>query len=275
MLKKRVFTVFILIQCCLSSSEMAIPGLNQNFFSLDELPSDGKIEIKVGDKTESLELGKNKSQYAMGLFFSKKHLPEKFFKSLGDRQALQIAFGNRGSSSGEFMSQFGSLHIKLNRFPTATPSRIKMHDTLQHKREKSDSAFLIFNSSQSRFTAEEQEKLKTTFFSESGDITLNTSEAPQSVWVKHDGQRLAFKRQLLQVTLVATLGTPFNHEKGQVTGTFKTPVYWPASPEASAWMNKLTQSQLERAPEITPPEQAPRSLASPEDPQRAKRISTE
>lgn len=273
MLKKRFFIFFILIRSWLSFSEMAIPGLNQNFFSLDELPSDGKIEIKMGDKTESLDLGKNQSQYAMGLFFSRKHLPEKFFKSLGDRQALQIAFGNRGSSSGELMSQFGSLHIKLSRFPTATPTRIKMHDTLQYKKEKSDSAFLIVNSSQSRFTAEEQEKLKTTFFSESGDITLTTSDAPQSVWVKHDGQRLAFKRQLLQVTLVATLGTPFNNEKGQVTGTFKSPVYWPASAEASAWMKKLTQTQLERAPEITPLEQAPRSLASPEDPQKTKKIS--
>lgn len=251
--------------------EVPVPGNSSGFISVADLENSGRLELKMGEKTETLEFGKDKPAYAMGLFFSKNNLPRAFAKTMGDNQILQIAFGNRNTSAPDLITQFGALTLKLEALPTTTALAIPFQDTSKPDKDPGASAFLILNSNQMRFSQEDQEKLKTTHFSESGELTLRPVDKPQKTLIPISGKRLSFKRGTFSLTIDTKMGSPFTNDKGSIKGSIELPVYLPQSDEANSFISELAETSLDKNPEISPPKQAPRTLASPEERLKVKK----
>jgi len=256
----------------LSLAEVSLPLKNSGFFSIEDLPGEGKIEFKIGEQTEVVELGKDKTQYGMGIVFSQKNLPESFNRGLGKLQLIQIALGNRGKQPGDSVTQFGAFMLRTDRIPTNTMIKLPLLDSGKADREPVPGGFIIFNSSQFKMGIEDQEKLKTTFFSERGEITLVPSGTAESLMIRKEGyKKLPFKRQMMDLIVEAQLGTPFSSEKGTLKGTVKFPLYWPSGEDADSFVSKLAQESLERHPEIGPEGEATRGLASPSSPKKNRK----
>ncbi|MFM8268815.1 MAG: hypothetical protein ACKN9V_01390 [Pseudomonadota bacterium] len=255
----------LLLVVQMSFGEVPLPGQSNGFISVDELENSGQLEFKLGEKTEKFEFGKGKPHYAMGLLFSRKNLPDSFVKTIGTNQILQIAFGNRIDSAPDLITQFGSLTLKIEELPSSTPVKVPFQDMTKADKDLGQSAFLIMNSSQMRFSLDDQEKLKTTLFSESGELGLTTIEKAQKISLPNTGKRLSFKRSTVAITVDATIGTPFSGTKGSLKGIIQIPVFWPQGTEANAFVADLAETSLDKNPEISPPKTAPRTLASPEE----------
>jgi hypothetical protein len=252
-------------------AEVPLPGQSSSFISIETLENSGQLEFKVGEKTEIFEFGKGKPHYAMGLVFSRKNLPSSFAKSIGQNQIVQIALGNRSTSAPDLITQFGSLTLKIEELPSSDVLKIAFQDTSKAEKDQGQSAFLILNSSQMTFSQEDQEKLKSTHFSETGEVTVTPSKTVEKVSLPNGTKKLSFKRKNLSLNIDAKLGTPFSGEKGSLKGTVQIPVFWPQGTEADAFVAELAESSLDKNPEISPPKEAPRTLASPEETLKPKR----
>lgn len=258
----------VLFVACFSSlffAESPTPLKSVELFSIEQISGEGKVDFKLNDQTEVIEFGKDKSHYGLGLVFTQKNLPDTYKKSIGNFQVIQIALGNRGTASSELMPQFGALTLKVSKIPTLRSIKIKIQDTQKADKQKEESGFVVFNSSQMKFSNDEQEKLKNTFFSDSGEITLSPIGNMERVLVKSEGKSLSFRRQMMSLGIQAQVSSPFNTVKGKLSGTVQFPIYWAIEKESEKLVSELAQKSLDRNPEIIPPEQAPRTIASPDD----------
>jgi hypothetical protein len=269
-MKKLLFFILVLAFQGIFAG-VPLPGQASGFISIETLENSGQLEFKVGEKTELFEFGKGKPHYAMGLVFSRKNLPSSFANSIGKNQIIQIALGNRNATAPDLITQFGSLTLKIEDFPGTDALKVTFQDTSKAEKDQGQSAFLILNSSQMTFSQEDQEKLKSTYFSESGEIVVTPSNAVEKISLPNGTKKLSFKRKNFSLTLDAKLGTPFSGGKGSVKGTFQIPVFWPHGTEADAFVSELAESSLDKNPEISPPKEAPRTLASPEETLKPKR----
>lgn len=267
----RMFFLVLLALVRVGFSEVPLPGQSGNFFSIEDLDNSGQLEFKMGDKVETLEFGKGKAHYGMGLVFSRKNLPRSFVKTIGKNEILQIAFGNRNTASPDLITQFGSLSLKLEELPSQAMLKLSFQDTSKADKDQGPSAFLILNSPQMTFSQEDQEKLKTTVFSESGEISLTPKDAIEKISISNAGKRLSFRRRSISLDIDAKVGTPFSGSKGSLKGTLQIPVFWPHGTEADAFVAELAETSLDKNPEISPPKIAPRTLASPEESLKPKR----
>jgi hypothetical protein len=269
-MKKNLIFIFVLVFQC-AFAEVPLPGQSSNFISIETLENSGQLEFKVGEKTETFEFAKGKPHYAMGLVFSRKNLPSSFAKTIGKNQIIQFAFGNRNASAPDLITQFGSLTLRIEEFPTSKALKLPFQDITKADKDQGQSAFLILNSSQMTFSQEDQEKLKSTHFSESGEVGVTPSTTSDKISIPNSGKKLSFKRRNLTLTIDAKLGTPFSGEKGTLKGTLQIPVFSPQGSEADAFVAELAETSLDTNPEISPPKEAPRSLASPEETLKPKR----
>ena len=263
-MKKSIFFL-VLLTVQTAFCEVPLPGKSAGFISVDNLENNGQLEFKMGEKTEVLEFGKDKAQYGMGLFFSRSNLPPTFLKSINNNQILQITFGNRNTSAPDLVTQFGALTVKLDQLPSVTALKMPFQDTTIADKDTGQSAFVILNSSEMRFSQEDQEKLKTTHFSESGELTLTPSDKVEKVSIPVGGKKMAFRRGAFTLSIDAKMGTPFSNEKGTLKGSIEIPVFWPNGTEANAFVAELAETSLDKNPEISPPKEAPRTLASPQE----------
>jgi len=248
-----------------------LPGQSAKFPSIDNIENSGQLQLKVGDKTETFEFEKDKPHYAMGLVFSRKNLPSSFAKTIEKNQIIQIALGNRNASAPDLITQFGALTLKIEQVPSSSPVKLTFQDTSKADKDLGQSAFLILNSSQMTFSQEDQEKLKSTQFSESGEILITPANTVEKISLPNAGKKLSFKRRNLTLAIDAKLGTPLSGEKGTLKGTVQIPVFWPNGDEAEAFVAELAETSLDKNPEISPPKESPRTLASPEETLKPKR----
>jgi len=269
-MKKIVFFIFVWAFQGIFA-EVPLPGQSSPFISIETLENSGQLEFKVGEKTETFEFGKGKPHYAMGLVFSRKNLPTSFAKSIGQNQMIQIALGNRNTSAPDLITQFGSLTLKIEELPSDNALKLPFQDTSKADKDQGQSAFLILNSSQMTFSQEDQEKLKSTYFSESGEISVTSTKAVEKISLPNTGKKLSFKRKNISFNIDAKLATPFSGEKGSLKGTVQIPVFSPQGAEADAFVAELAETSLDKNPEISPPKEAPRTLASPEETLKPKR----
>lgn len=270
MKKLKLLIFFLLAQNIFC--EVPLSGQSGSFISIEELDNSGELEFKMGEKTEKLEFGKGKAHYGMGLVFSRDNLPASFLKTIGKNQIIQIALGNRNGSVPDLITQFGALTLKVEEVPSSTVLRIPFQDTSKADKDPGQSAFLILNSSQMTFALEDQEKLKSTTFSESGEIQLTPSEKVEKISIPNAGKRFSFKQRMLKLNIDSKVGTPFSGEKGTLKGSIQIPIFWPQGTEANAFVAELAEASLEKNPEITPPKEAPRTLASPEETLKPKKV---
>jgi|688.fasta_scaffold28245_8 hypothetical protein len=250
-------------------ADTASPLKSVELFSIEQISGDGKVEFKLNEQTEVIEFGKDKSHYGLGLVFTQKNLPDSYKKSIGNFQVIQIALGNRGTASSELIPQFGALTLKVSKIPTLRPIKIKIQDTQKADKQKEESGFIVFNSSQMKLNNDDQEKLKNTFFSESGEINLSPVGNAERILVKSEGKSLSFRRQMMSLSIQAEVGNPFNTGRGKLSGSVQFPVYWATEKGSENLVSELAQKSLDRNPEIIPPEEAPRTIASPDDSRRA------
>lgn len=266
---KRLCFFCILFVNTLLIAEIPVLSKSNSLFSIENISSEGKLEFKIGQQNELIEYGKDKPHYGIGMVFLQKNLPESFLKDLGKHELIQIALGNKGNT-GELVTQYGAITLRLPKIPTQGKITLKFQDVSKPDKSRNESAFLIFNSSQMKFSMDDQEKLKNTFFTNSGELTLSPLGSAQTVSIKNKGTKLAFRKQTVRIEIKANLGTPFTSDKASLSGNVEIPLYSPASEEADAFISELAETSLERNPEISPPLESPRTLASPEEPPKKK-----
>ncbi|NDD03614.1 MAG: hypothetical protein EB078_01795, partial [Proteobacteria bacterium] len=239
----KLFLIFLLGISFLGNATPAsssIPVLKtMEIFSVDQIAGEGQLDFKLGESNESIEFGKDKTHYGLGLVFTQNNLPESYQKMIGDYQVIQIALGNRGNIPADLQPQFGSITIKVKKIPTLRPIRINIQDIQKADKEKRESAFFVFNSSQTKISTDDQEKLKATFFSETGVITLSPIGSAEKVTVKSEGKNLPFKKQMMKLMVNGQVGNPFTTVKGSLLGTVQFPIYWAAETESQELVSGL------------------------------------
>jgi hypothetical protein len=263
---KNIFVCgFFILSQFLAAEQLPVISKTNNLFSIENLTSEGKLEFKIGQQTELIEYGKDKPHYGIGMVFLRKNLPDSFTKDLGKNEIIQIALGNKGNT-GELITQYGAITLRLAQISKQNKMTFTFQDVSKPDKSRTESAFIMFNSSQMKFSSDDQEKLKNTFFSSSGELTLTPVGTSQAVFIKNKGTKLPFQKQTIQLDIKAALATPFTSEKASLTGTVEMALYSPSGEEADDFIAELAENSLEKNPEISPPTEAPRTLASPEPP---------
>ena len=252
-------------------ADASLPSVSKSLFSLENLPGKGSLNFVLGQQNENLEFGKDKSFYTLALVFERKNLPASVAKTITKHQVIQIALGNRVDAQTDRLAQFGAMTLKVREVPKTESISLKCQDLSKADKSQSESAFIIFNSSQTKLSVEDQDKLKNTVFSESGQVKITPIGTPEKILVKHQGKNLAFKRQLMSLTIDSNLSTPFSSERGSLKGTVEVPFFWPSGSESNRLVAELAKESLEKESDIFPPLQAPRTLASPEIDKAEKR----
>ena len=103
----------------------------------------------------------------------------------------------------------------------------------------------------------DEEKLKGTYFAKSGTITVTPIKSPQSISIKSQGKRIAFKKQTMKLEFDAKLGTPFNTAESSLAGSVEFSVYWPNGKEAKELARRISTESMGKPNPFTHPPGTP------------------
>ena len=88
----------------------------------------------------------------------------------------------------------------------------------------SEMGFLLTTSPTTPNERSDEEKLKTTYFAQTGSLTFSADGASKLLELKNQGKKLQFKLQMMKCEFDAQLVTPFNASPGSLKGTIVFPL---------------------------------------------------
>jgi len=103
---------------------------------------------------------------------------------------------------------------------------------------------LLFSSPSLKTSQSDEDKLRNTYFAQSGVITVTPLKIPEPVDVKAEGKRLKFRRQLMKLEFNATLVTPFSTIQNDLKGFAEFLVYWPSGKSAKTFAKRIATESL-------------------------------
>jgi len=212
-------------------------------FSVDKTPGTGKLVYSQGDKTETIELGTESGHYSMGLVFKNSLLPESVTKDLKGDEVVQIVLGTQKGKVQFQIPQFGSATL-ISRGIDSLRNTYKL--TIPNGAPNQDPAIalLLFTSPQTPTEQSDEEKLKGTFFAQSGKLIITPAGKSDTLSVRYQGKMLNFKKQNFTVKLDAALVTPFNSSENSLKGEITFPIYTAKGKAAEALIRKIAGDSL-------------------------------
>ena len=86
-------------------------------------------------------------------------------------------------------------------------------------------ALLLITSPSAPSEQSDEEKLKGTYFAQSGTITATTVGISTKMLIRSQGKSLSFRKQSLRLIIDAKLVTPFNTQETSLSGAIEIPIY--------------------------------------------------
>lgn len=206
-------------------------------------PGKGKLTFKHGGQSQPLELGGNDGFYGMGMIFHASSLPRAFEEEFAGKHVLQLTLGRTLEKAVDKVVHFGTIALIFDKLPTKKLTlKAVLPDARRNRIEPG--ALITFLSPLTPKDRSDEQKLKESFFSQNGTVSLTPLKKPESIDVKHQGSKLAFKSQRFKVEMNTVLSTPFNTEAADLGGNFELPVYWPDGKVSEMWVRRVASQSL-------------------------------
>lgn len=218
-----------------------------SLFSAANNPGSGILEMKTGEKTEKIALGKETGFYGLGMIFSGEKLPEPYATDFKGKEVIQIALGSLKAKETAKIPQFGAATLvspklsvgKLLTFPFAMNEEKKKKGTPQ-----SNMGILLFTSPSTPKSQSDDDKLKVTFFASQGSLDLLPTEIPKLFTAQAEKGSVKFSERKVRIKFNAGLGTPFSDTVGTLEGVIEIPIYTPAGKASEKLASDLASKSL-------------------------------
>ncbi len=228
-------------------------------FSVEQNPGAGTLEYQSGkDAPEKIVFGAGSGIYALAMAFNGNSLPDQYGKNFKKDTIIQMALGTLKSKLEGQVPQFSAatligpgLPTSNARYPVIVPQEGKSNllKTM---------ALVLFTLPNTPNELNDEQKLRTTFFAQSGYLELQMNGAAKVVDVQAQGKNLRFKMYPLEMAVNVTLGTPFSAQAATLKGKIQFPLYTPHGKPAQEFTQRIAGESLEGT--IKP---AGRDVASP------------
>jgi hypothetical protein len=230
-------------------------------FSPNQNPGKGTLSYKTSEKVQSVQLGGQSGYYGVGMIFHGSQLPDNFRQELKDRFIVQIALGNLGAKEKKVVSEFSALTLLLKKLPT---EKKKLKTVLPTGKDAKidEGALILFSNPDSPVDQADEEKLRGTFFANSGVLTVTPLGKPEVVDIQADNGHYKFKTQTMRIELNSLLVTPFNIQPADLRGNLEIPIFWPHDKRSESFAKHIAEESL-GTPTPGPKTPAKRDLASP------------
>lgn len=222
-------------------------------FSVENNPGSGSLTYTQAEKQEKIELGSETGHYALGMIFKGNSLPAPYSKDLKNTELVQIALGTAKGKVQFQVPQFGAATL-IAKGGLKGKTTFKFVVPTGGPKKDQHMALLLFTSPSTPNEQSDEEKLKGTFFSQTGSVTLTPKGKASVVGVRYQGKNVNFKTQTMSLEFKASLVTPFNSQENGLTGTIDFPVYSPHGREATELAKKIAAESMG-------------GMAPPEDPE--------
>lgn len=233
-------SLFILGSTC---AHAITPVKVGELFSNEKNPGLGKLVYTSGEKTETIEFGGDSGHFGMGLVFTNKVLPESVIKDLKGDEIVQIVMGTQRGKIKLQVPQFSSATL-ISRGISSTHNSYKLTVPSGSGEQDPAIALLLFTSPQTASEQSDEDKLKSTFFAQSGRLTVVPKGRRELLSVRYQGKNINFNVQTLSVTVDAHLVTPFNSLENTLKGEIEFPVYSPKGKAAEDMLRKIAADSL-------------------------------
>lgn len=241
----RITIILSALLCSLAFSDNG-PELT-SLFSAANNPGSGILELKMGDKTEKIVLGKETGYYGLGMVFSGQGLPDPYRSDFKDREVIQVALGSvRAPDTGK-IPQFGAATLVSPKLTVGKLLTFPFNVTENKKTKKysfDNMGILLFTSPSTPKDQTDEEKLKVTFFAAEGSLNLLPLNTPKLFTAKSQTGDVKFSERKVKIQFKAGLGTPFSEAVGALEGVIEIPVYTPAGKAAEKLASDIASKSL-------------------------------
>lgn len=222
-------------------------------FSVETRPGRGTLIYRQGAKSEKVELGAAAGHYGMGVVFRGSLLPTPYSQDYGNARILQIALGTLKANLQAQVPQFGSLTLIMKEIPKQR-TVLKLLIPSGKDASLKELGLLLFTSPSTPSEQGDEDKLKGTYFAQSGTIALTPLGSAEKLEVRSQGRIVGFKSQTVRLEIDALLATPFTTQETTLKGSIELPLYWPVGKEAKAMTRRIAADSLGTAPALPGPE---------------------
>jgi hypothetical protein len=237
-------------------------------FSPEQNPGKGTLSYKTGDKVRSIQLGGQSGFYGVGMIFHGTQLPDNFKQELKDRYIVQVALGNLTAKDKNLIPEFAAVTLILKKLPTEKKT-VKTVMPTGKETKIDEGALILFSNPETPTDRADEEKLRGTYFANSGVLTLTPVGKPEVVDIRADNGHYKFKTQAMRMEFNSLLVTPFNVQPADMRGTLEIPIFWPHDKRSELFAKHIAEESLGTPQGGATPSEAtprhPRDLASPKN----------
>ncbi len=236
-----------LFVCCIATlcgAAFALTPVKLNeVFSVEKTPGSGKLTYTQGEKTETIELGGESGHYAMGLVFRSDLLPESVAKDFQAEDIIQVAIGTQRGKVQFQVPQFAAVTL-LTKGGYNKKTVYKLSVPNGTPNTEPAIGLLLFTSPQTPTEQSDEEKLKRTYFAQSGKFVATPKGKPELLSVRYQGKTLNFRKFTYSARIEAQLVTPFNSQENSLKGDIEFPVYTAKGKAAEGLIRKIAGESL-------------------------------
>lgn len=215
-------------------------------FSVEQNPGAGALEYQSGkDPAEKITFGAGSGLYALAMAFNGNSLPDQYGKNFKKDTIIQMALGTLKSKLESQVPQFSAATLIGPGLPTSSAR----YPVIIPREGKSNlmktMALLLFTLPNTPNELNDEQKLRSTFFAQSGYLELQMKGAAKVVDVQAQGKSLRFKMYPLEMAVNVTLGTPFSATAATLKGKIQFPLYTPHGKSAQEFTQRIAGESLE------------------------------
>lgn len=226
-----------------TDDEIAEEGPLTALFSPEKSPGSGSLTLTLGDKIDTFELGAKSGLFANGLVLHSSALPTGMKEEFSNSHFIQIAMGTLGSHVQHQLPQFGAITLISKKIPSHV--RVFEISRFEKKSKSNDGrAMLMFSPPTTSADQDDEQRLKSTFFAQSGKIIVTPLGSPQVVSIQGESETFSFKTQKMRFEFRCDMANPFNPTKSSLAGSTEISIYWPNGPKAAAFVARISSKTI-------------------------------
>jgi len=215
-------------------------------FSQEQPSGHGTLTYKIGTDTQTITFGTT-PQYARGIVFHSSALPTAFREEIKGLHILQFTLGTLRPKAADKIPQFGHISLITRKIPGQ--QTVFKATTPQGKRTVPEGlAVLLFTPPTASINRSDEDKLRDSYFAQSGVITVTPVGSPELVDTDADKGRLTFKAQTFRLDFNVMMATPFNTQLLDLRGQVDAPLYWPAGKTSEQFIANVAKDSLKSSP---------------------------
>ena len=220
--------------------------------SVEQITGQGTLEYTQGANAEKITLGDPAGRYGYGMIFNGSMLPASVVSKFHHKHVLQFALGTVRAKVGKQVSQFASIAILTSHLPVKK-TLYRLVVPTGKESPLSEMALMMFMAPEAMAQTSDEEKLRSTYFADTGSLSLEPQGEAKAVQVPTENGKLDFMMRMMKMRIETTLITPFNAQENVLDGEITVPLYWPKSKEAEHFMDSIAHESLVGAAPVPMP----------------------